>query len=105
MVEAGRAHRLAALGQQDELVSVGEQDVAALADDLGVGRLPPEYGAVEGVDLLAELVGQCASGEGELHVVEPHRPTVDPGPIAWLARPTRMDGVGCGKKLPSECRF
>src|SRR5207248_2649399 len=53
---------------------------------------PPEYRAVKGVYLLAELVAQRASGKRELHVVEPHAANCRSGlrpsahPFAGLSR-------------------
>ena len=72
VVVPGRRHRLLALGEEDELAVVGQQQVAELADHLGVERPPTEHVAVEGVDLVAELLGEGAPRERELHVVEPH---------------------------------
>ena len=73
VVVAGRAHGPVALREQDELLAVGHQQVARLADHLGVESCPSEYRSVEGVDLLADRRGEAADRERHLHVVEPHR--------------------------------
>ena len=65
--------RLVHLHQQDELPLVGDEQVARLPEQL-VGAAPPvEDIAVEAVDVGPCLLVQRATGEGQFHVIEPHR--------------------------------
>src|SRR5829696_1331555 len=73
VVVARRLDGLVALGEEDELLRLlGQEDVAELADDLGVDAGPAEHAPVEGVDLLSELGRERPAWERQLHVVEPH---------------------------------
>src|SRR4051794_32318020 len=72
MVVSGRRQRLVALGQQDEVAAItDEEDVHVLADHLRVDAPPAEDRPVEIVDLLTEHVGERSARERELHVVQP----------------------------------